>query len=123
LRVTTSERPGGEQRPTDRPTVRPQAPRERTAFGMRMDPLTPMVRRQMNYDGPGDMYLSGVDTGSAAERAGLRPGDVVIEADRGPVRNKADFTRAARDGRVVLYIGREERRFYTVLTRSRRARH
>ncbi|NOY90484.1 MAG: PDZ domain-containing protein [Deltaproteobacteria bacterium] len=122
LSVTTSERPGTEQQVRRQAPVPPQVPHERSAFGLRMDPLTPMVRRQMSYDGPGTMYLSGVDSSSAAERAGLRPGDVLIEADRRPVRNKADFTRAARDGRVVLYVGRQERRFYTVLTRTRGAR-
>lgn len=121
LRITTAERPGTEHRAANRPRVRPMPPMERSPFGLRLDPLTPMVRRQMGYDGPGNMYLSGVDPGSAAERAGLRPGDVVIEADRGPVRNKADFTRAARDGRVVLYIGRQERRFYAVIRRDRRS--
>jgi len=122
LSITTSERPGSEAEARRAMPVRPQLPQEQSPFGLRMDPLTPMVRRQMNYDGPGEVYLSGVDESSAAERAGLRPGDVVIEADRRPVHNKADFTRAARDGRVVLYVGRQERRFYTVLNRARTAR-
>jgi serine protease Do len=53
--------------------------------------------------------ISAVRPGSAAEEAGLQPGDVITEIDRRPVKNLADYNRElARNekGKSVLFLVR-----------------
>jgi serine protease Do len=63
------------------------------------------------------VLVTSVEDGAAAEEAGIRRGDVIVEVNRQPVKTVADFERATRDlkkgerltmrlerGDVALYI-------------------
>jgi S1-C subfamily serine protease len=61
--------------------------------------------------------VSTVVPGSAADRAGLRPGDVVIEVDGIAYPTAAQLQEAAADGQLLLRLHRQERDFYAALRR------
>jgi serine protease Do len=63
-------------------------------------------------------FVVDVAPGSSADRAGLRPGDLIIEADGATAPDAAAMTKAARDGRLLLRIRRGDRPFYAALRRD-----
>jgi serine protease Do len=75
--------------------------------GMQVSELDQQTRRQLNI--PNDvngLVVTDVDSGSAAERAGLREGDVIEEVNREPVRSLRDATSHLRSqgGSVLLRV-------------------
>ncbi len=112
--VTTAERPNQQpQRPPPRPAVQPRG----HGHGAQLRPLNPQIRRQIGYAGPGDVVVARVQSGSAAERAGLRAGDVILRADRKPVSAPRIVDEAlAGDHEALLRVQRRDRRFFTVLS-------
>jgi S1-C subfamily serine protease len=57
--------------------------------------------------------ITSIAPGSAADQAGLRPGDLVLDADTTPTPNAAQVQAEARDGRLLLRIRRQDATFYT----------
>jgi serine protease Do len=53
--------------------------------------------------------------GSAADRAGLRPGDVIIEADGVPYPTTKQLEEQAADGQLLLRLHRKDKDFYSAL--------
>jgi len=75
------------------------------AYGLRVQELTPEVAEQLQIETAEGVVVSGVEPGSAAEEAGLRRGDVVLEVDRKPVADVAEFRDAlagAKRGALLL---------------------
>jgi serine protease Do len=62
-----------------------------------------------------------VKSGGAAEEAGLRPGDVIVEINREPVKNLADYRRElARNEKaksVLLLVRRGQSNLFLALKR------
>ncbi len=56
-----------------------------------------------------------ISPGSAADRAGLRPGDVIVEADGIADPTSAQLVEQAKDGQLLVRIRRREASFYAVL--------
>jgi serine protease Do len=81
-------------------------------FGVVLGDLTPEVRRQLNLpDRRAGALVGNVVQGGAAARAGIRPGDVILEINRKPVRNAADAAAALRaigDTDVALVLAWRE---------------
>jgi serine protease Do len=68
-----------------------------TGVGMTLQNLTPQIRRQLSLPSPRNGALvSGVAPASAAARAGIRPGDVILEVNRRPIMDAADAAAALR---------------------------
>jgi S1-C subfamily serine protease len=59
--------------------------------------------------------VSSVAVGSAADRAGLRPGDIVAEADGVPDPSPAQVQKVAADGELLLRVRRKDAFFYAAL--------
>ncbi len=74
------------------------------AFGMRVQPLTPELAEQLSIDETEGVVVSAVESGSAADEAGLRRGDVILEVDQQPVAGIAAFEKATqgRDKALLL---------------------
>ena len=89
-------------------------------YGLEVQELTPELRARLGVQEPG-VVVSGVERGMAADRVGLRPGDVILEADRRPVEAIEDLALAleAADGPTLLLVQRGEGTFFITLSRSR----
>ena len=78
------------RRPSDRPDVE-----EATGFGIELSPLTAQDARSLRL--PPDtegVLVSDVEVGSAAQRAGISRGDVILQVNRRPVTSPQEATRA-----------------------------
>ena len=65
-----------------------------TGFGLSLNDITPEVRRQLQLDaGTEGAVVVGVEPQSTAARAGIAPGDVVLEVNRQGVAGAADAAR------------------------------
>ena len=73
-------------------------------LGLNLQQLTPQIAQELSYKGPGKVVVAGVRAGSAADRAGLSRGDIIVEADRKPVEKPADVAAAAKDGKVLMRV-------------------
>jgi serine protease Do len=62
-----------------------------TAFGMRVQNVTPALAEQLGLDEPAGVVITSVQPGSAADEAGLRPRDVIVEVGREPVQDVDDL--------------------------------
>src|SRR5215471_16108065 len=65
-----------------------------TGFGMTLDPITPEAARRLDLPGnTGGAIVSDVDRNGAADKAGIAPGDVILEVNRQKVSNTSQVTR------------------------------
>jgi serine protease Do len=64
-----------------------------TGRGLRLSDLTPELKRRLNVQTDGAVVVA-LTPGSAAERAGLQPGDVIVQVGEQPVKSAADAAKA-----------------------------
>jgi serine protease Do len=102
----------------------PQAEPEPTAgFGMTLGNITPQVARQLRLeaDAMGAVIME-VEQGSAAARAGLEEGDVILRVGRAPVANKVDaereLARVPSGGTAFLRILRDGQETFIPVTKE-----
>ncbi|MGH8687598.1 MAG: DegQ family serine endoprotease [Burkholderiales bacterium] len=82
-------------------------------FGLAVRPLTPEERSQANV-ATGGLLVESVN--GAAARAGIAPGDIVLQAGGKPVKSVNDLRRAAKSGKTVaLLVQRGETRLFVPL--------
>jgi Do/DeqQ family serine protease len=84
ITVTVGEMPGEE-------TV--LAAGAERALGLVVEPVQPELAEQLGLPAPRGVVVTEVEVESPAGKAGLRPGDVVLEIDRKPVDDVAGFQR------------------------------
>ena len=113
IAVVTGERPSEDSAPGNEQSVQ-----DNGMLGLALEQLTARLRARVGYEGEGRVFVRAVKPGSDADRAGLRPGDIVLQADRQPVRTVDDVRTALRDGKALLYIERDSQRFFQPLDRS-----
>jgi len=81
--------------------------------------LTREQARQFGYKPGEGVLVTDVDPGSAAARAGIQPGNLILEVNREPVKNVDDFNRLAksalREGRILLLVRDGQYARYVVL--------
>ncbi|HEY2730371.1 MAG TPA: trypsin-like peptidase domain-containing protein [Polyangia bacterium] len=96
------------------------AAQEQGRIGMALQTLTPDVADQLGIDrGTKGAVITDVVSGSPAERAGLKPGDVIVEVDRAPVASSEQAVEALRasrgnGGHLLRVRGAGGTRFVTV---------
>ncbi len=116
------------------PVVLGEQPSERTALalgseakpgasnameGVEVEDITPPIRRQLGL--PARMtgvIVTGVEPGSRAGEAGLRPGDIIQEVNRRPVASMSEFEHAVRQGgrdATLLLINRGGNTLFVVI--------
>ncbi len=117
LSLTTAERPTELTHHSSR-TKQGRSAQPTNGFGLALEPLTPDTARQLAYRGEGKVVVVGVTPGSAADRADLKRGDVVVSADRRAVREPNDVVNALSDGRALLQVERGEAAYFVVLSRE-----
>ena len=74
-------------------------PAPTAGFGITLQNITPQIARQLRLDSNNGAVITSVEPGSAAARAGLNEGDVILRVGRTPVTNRADAEREL--GRVA----------------------
>jgi Do/DeqQ family serine protease len=116
ITVRTAERPA---RNEEAPAATPASTRTRTpALGLQMETLGQSSRIQTSTAPGGQgVLVTAVEPGSQAFVADLRPGDVIVEADRRPAREPSNVLQALQDGRVLLLVQRNGSSMFTILTR------
>jgi serine protease Do len=86
-------------------------------WGLSVQPITPELARQFRLPSGEGVLVSEVEEGSPAARAGVRPGDAIVEVNRRRVRDVQSFEealgRAEQD--VLLFVQREGRSQFVVL--------
>jgi serine protease Do len=78
--------------------------------GVRVEQITDQLRDFFGVSGGNGVLVTSVDRGSAAEKAGLRAGDVVISVDGRSIRTPNDFSREMRaNSRPMVTIIRDKK--------------
>jgi serine protease Do len=82
---------------------------EKGELGLTVQRLTPQMAESLGLEKSEGVVVTAVEPASAAEEAGIRRGDVILEVDRRPVRNLDDYKKAIAGiakGRGVLFLVR-----------------
>jgi serine protease Do len=82
---------------------------EKGELGMTVQRLTPQIAESLGLEKTDGVVVSAVDPGSAADEAGIRRGDVILEVDRKPIRSIDEYKNALagiRKGKGVLLLVR-----------------
>ena len=110
----------GEQ-PTEVAAAEPGSAPAETAdrFGLTVQDLTPELRNQLKLNNVDGVMVSSVDEAGPATRAGIRPGDIISEVDRQPVKSSRDFSRILgqmqRGQNLLLLVRRDGNSRFVVL--------
>jgi len=95
-------------------------PESRALLGIRFRDVTQEVAASMGLDKPRGAMVQDVTPNSAASRAGLRVGDVVLEFNRQAINGPSDLARLVRASRpgatVVLLIRRDKQSLFVTAT-------
>ena len=86
-------------------------------LGLALRDLTPEQSVQMGLPPKSLAAIAQVTPGSAGDRAGLRTGDIIIEADGVVEPSAAQVTQAGGDGHMLLRVRRREAAFYAAVRR------
>jgi len=88
-------------------------------YGLAVQELTPELRARLGVGEPG-VLVAEVERGLAADRAGLRPGDVILEADRHRVEGIVDLALVLEGGGgpTLLLVQRGEDTIFLTLPRA-----
>ena len=82
---------------------------EKGKLGFTVQKVTPQIAESLGLDRPEGVVITAVEPGSPGDGAGLRRGDVILEIDRKPVRDLADYRKAigeTKKGKGILFLVR-----------------
>ena len=113
LELTTGRRPGSRRLQASVEPLGGGA--DLGSFGLELRKLTPELRQRLHVEAEQGVVVVRVRPGSAADRAGLRPGDLLLEADRKPVAEVRDVQKALSDGQALLRVRRRGGSLFLVL--------
>ncbi|RMF94925.1 MAG: DegQ family serine endoprotease [Gammaproteobacteria bacterium] len=89
-------------------------------LGLTVQTLTSELARQFDVEADSGVVVTAVEPGSIAALAGIRPGTVILEVNREPVKTAADFKRAvaaaAGERRLLLLVRQDGMQRYLVLS-------
>lgn len=82
---------------------------EKGELGMTVQRLTPQIAESLGLEKAEGVVVTQVEPGSAADEAGIRRGDVILEIDRKAVRSVDEYKKSVatiRKGRGILFLVR-----------------
>lgn len=92
-------------------------------YGMVAQEITPEFMKRFGLEEGKGVVISKVKAGTPASRAGVRPGDIIIELGKKKIRSIDDYCHIldeiGMDKNVLMLIRRGERTFYTVVKKER----
>jgi serine protease Do len=88
-------------------------------FGLRVQDLTPDIADQLGVEDGAGVLVTAVEPGSAAEAAGLRRGDLILEVDRTEVKSAAELQQQLGESndRALLLVRRGDATIFVPLKR------
>jgi len=93
-----------------------------TAIGLVVDEITPQIQRSYRLKDNNGVIVVKVLNGSAAQQAGIKAGDIILEANRKKIRNVQDienqFSKLTKGTSVLLLINRANQTIYIGLKYS-----
>ena len=92
-----------------------------TAFGFDISDVPPALKQRLGLSGSEGALITRIYPGGPGERAGLRPGDVIVEVDRSAVSGGLDAEkklRAAGDN-TLLVLRRDDTTFFAAVERKK----
>ena len=96
-----------------------QAEEARGPLGLTVETVTPSIAKELKLSEPRGVIVRGVRSGSPAENAGIRAGDVITEVDRQAVTDAAQMKRAlekhSTGAPVVVMVRRDGTSLYVAL--------
>ena len=97
--------------------------KEKGEFGFTVQTITPQIAESLGLERAEGVVITAVEPDSPGGEAGLRRGDVILEIDRKPVRNLADYRKAlgeSKKGKGSLFLVRRgESTLFLALKSSR----
>jgi serine protease Do len=119
LDVELGEKPGEKQVSSGGTKDNPAA--SNGLDGLSLSELTPELRQHMDLESnaPNGLAVMRINPGSPAARAGLRPGDLLLEVNRKPVSTVRQFEElyGKSKGNVLLLMYRQGNTFFVVVRR------
>ncbi len=82
---------------------------EKGELGLTVQKVTPQIAESLGLERAEGLVVTAVEPGSAADEAGIRRGDVILQVDQRPVRSVDDLKKvltAAKKGKGVLFLVR-----------------
>ena len=96
---------------------------EQADLGMIVDEITPQMARQYNLPVDIGIIITQVEEDSAAEEAGLKRGDIILEIDQYPVQNLNEYrdkiSKYKKDDTILFLIKRQDSTIYLTLKVSK----
>jgi serine protease Do len=96
-----------------------ETPETEKTYGLVVQNITPEIARHLNLKDRRGVIVTDIQPGSPAESADLRAGDIIVEINKKPVRNVADFKELMKKGSlkdgIVVLVKRENVTFYGVM--------
>ena len=93
---------------------------DRQKLGMAVQPLTPALAQQLGVPDRTGVVVAGVKDGSPAAEAGIQAGDVIVQANRQPVRSVTDLRKALAGQKpsdaTLLQIHRKDASLFVAVT-------
>jgi serine protease Do len=112
IEVKLTEFPEEEAAPEEQEKVEEQ-------LGLSVKELNPQIIQRFNLNVDKGVIIAGVADGSAAEDAGLRPGDIILEIDKKNITNLKDYTTAISNrkpgGTMLFLVKRGDNTIYAAL--------
>ncbi len=92
-------------------------------FGLKISNVTPEIAKQLGLAKTEGVAIVGVQPNSAAQAAGLKPGDIILEVNHQKIFNEEDYSAAIEKAKpeqgVLFLIDREGSTFFVTLTEGK----
>jgi Do/DeqQ family serine protease len=103
-------------------TVKPTPSEEiksssQSGYGLTLKPIPADVIAKADLDGKAQVYISTVDTASAADKAGLQPNDVILQCEKAANPTLDQIKSASARGTILLRVQRREAKFFVILSK------